>query len=147
MNERKRGNIIRDVTKDLWAEDKVKVSNQKLLPPSKSTQTYAPTKRTSVKKTAWDSIKTNNSKEDVRKLQDLLNDLPNKVNETIRNNLKESASKSTTQIKNPITSEPTQKTVTSKVNRKLGRKVLTGLGVTALGMGALYGLNKLRKTR
>lgn len=53
-----------------------------------------------------------------------------------------------TQIKNPVKSEPNHKTVTTKkVAKKVGRKVLKGLGIGALGVGALYGLNRLRKTR
>lgn len=52
------------------------------------------------------------------------------------------------QVKNPITSEPSNKTITTKkVTKGVGRKVLTGLGIGTLGVGALYGLNRLRKTR
>lgn len=50
-------------------------------------------------------------------------------------------------VKNPIKNQPLQETVTPKVSRKLGRKVLTGLGIGTLGVGALYGLNRLRKSR
>lgn len=63
--------------------------------------------------------------------------------------------KEMTTIKNPQISEPKSSSIkkvitvkhTKKISNRIGRKVLTGLGVTALGMGALYGLNRLRKTR
>jgi len=87
---------------------------------------------------------SNNKKEELKKVKNALDELTNVI---IKGEKKVVSLNSKTQIKNPVTSEPTQKTIASKVNRKLGRKVLTGLGVTALGVGALYGLNQLRKTR
>lgn len=64
-------------------------------------------------------------------------------------------SKEITVIKSPQISEPKSSTIkrvitvepTKKMNSRIGRKVLTGLGLTTLGIGALYSLNQLRKTR
>jgi hypothetical protein len=128
---------------------KVEIKTPKQEAP-KVVQSFPPTKEATtiknpkIKTTNIPHKLSNQKKEELKKVKNALDELTNVI---LKGEKKVVSLNSKTQIKNPVTSEPTQKTIAPKVNRKLGRKVLTGLGVTALGVGALYGLNRLRKTR